>query len=151
VAKIRAVHLGIPKSEETKKKIREAAPPLRGGGGGLQGGPTGPLALLGIKRPETLKPHAIKIEVSDLELDTKIIYNSICAAAEALNIRHSIISGYFSLQAWGSARKSNRRFAAPKGLGCARPTLFLRFPPHCVGGVRRKRYKKKYVFTKIDT
>jgi hypothetical protein len=53
-------------------------------------------ALLGIKRPETLKPHAIKIQVTDLELDTKTIYNSICAAAKALNINHSRISDYFS-------------------------------------------------------
>jgi hypothetical protein len=43
-----APHLGIPKSEETKKKISGA--------------------LLGIKRPETLKPHAKKIEVNYLEL-----------------------------------------------------------------------------------
>jgi hypothetical protein len=121
-----------------RKRLGKRPPLSEGEGGGCKGGPTGPLALLGIKRPETLKPHAIKIEVSDLELDTKIIYNSICAAAEALNIRHSIISGYFSLQAWGSARKSNRRFAAPKGLGCARPSLFLRFPPPLRGGGTEK-------------
>ena len=38
---------GIPRPEETKEKISAA--------------------LLGIKRPETLKPNAQKIEVLDLE------------------------------------------------------------------------------------
>lgn len=36
-----------------------------------------------------------KIEVTDLELDTKTSYSSIYAAAKALNINHGTILGYF--------------------------------------------------------
>jgi hypothetical protein len=59
-------------------------------------------------------PNAQKIEVTDLELDTKTSYSSIKAAAKALNCRHSTIIGYF--------RKN-----------------------------QKKPYKKRYVFTKIDS
>ncbi len=41
------------------------------------------------------QPNSLKIVVTDLELDTKTTYNSIRAAAKALNIQHSIISKYF--------------------------------------------------------
>ncbi len=42
-------------------------------------------------------PNSIKIEVSwALELDTKTLYNSIWAAARALNINPGRISGYFT-------------------------------------------------------
>jgi hypothetical protein len=40
-------------------------------------------------------PNSKKIEVTDLELDTKTVYNSIGAAAKALNINHGVITGYF--------------------------------------------------------
>jgi hypothetical protein len=39
--------------------------------------------------------NAMKIEVTDLELDTKTIYPSIGEAARALNVRQSSISEYF--------------------------------------------------------
>jgi len=39
-------------------------------------------------------PHAQKISVSDLELDTKISYNSLKEASRALNILQSSISKY---------------------------------------------------------
>jgi hypothetical protein len=38
----------------------------------------------------------IKVEVTDLETNTTIIYNSMTAAAIALNIRVNAISKYFS-------------------------------------------------------
>lgn len=40
-------------------------------------------------------PNAIKIEVLDLELNTKTIYTSIHAASRYLNIGHNTISNYF--------------------------------------------------------
>jgi group I intron endonuclease len=40
-------------------------------------------------------PNSIKIQVTDLELNTKTIYKSMRAAARALNIRQSSISKYF--------------------------------------------------------
>jgi hypothetical protein len=39
--------------------------------------------------------NRIKIEVLDLELKTKTIYNSMRAAAESLNISHTGIVRYF--------------------------------------------------------
>ena len=42
------------------------------------------------------QPNSIKIEVTDLEINTKTIYNSVGSAAKALNIHASIISRYFS-------------------------------------------------------
>jgi hypothetical protein len=41
------------------------------------------------------QPNSVKIEVMDLELDTKTTYNSINETARALNIRQSSISKYF--------------------------------------------------------
>jgi hypothetical protein len=41
-------------------------------------------------------PNSQKIVVTDLEFETKTTYNSIRAAAKALNIHHNIISGYFN-------------------------------------------------------
>jgi hypothetical protein len=41
------------------------------------------------------QPNAIKIEVTDLELDTKTTYNSMGEAARALNIKICRISSYF--------------------------------------------------------
>jgi hypothetical protein len=41
-------------------------------------------------------PNSIKIEVLDLETNTKTIYNSIGAAAKALNIKQQTISKYFT-------------------------------------------------------
>jgi hypothetical protein len=41
------------------------------------------------------KAKKIKIEVTDLELKTSTIYNSMSAGARALNIRQSTISNYF--------------------------------------------------------
>jgi hypothetical protein len=43
-----------------------------------------------------IQPNSIKIVVTDLELDTKTTYNSICAAAKALNIHPGRISEYFN-------------------------------------------------------
>ncbi len=43
-----------------------------------------------------------KIEVTDLKLNTKTVYDSINAAAKALNIDAGIISKYFSLTKWGA-------------------------------------------------
>ncbi len=40
-------------------------------------------------------PNCIKIEVTDIELNTKTTYNSIHEAARALNINHCVISAYF--------------------------------------------------------
>jgi group I intron endonuclease len=40
-------------------------------------------------------PNSKKIEVTDLELDTKTTYSSFYAAAKALNINHGTILGYF--------------------------------------------------------
>jgi hypothetical protein len=57
---------GIPRPEETKEKISAA--------------------LLGIKRPETLKPNAQKIEVLDLETKKSTIFPSISEAERALSI-----------------------------------------------------------------
>jgi hypothetical protein len=42
------------------------------------------------------QPNAQKIEVTDLELDTKTLYNSLNEAARALNIPQSRITKYFS-------------------------------------------------------
>jgi group I intron endonuclease len=58
-------------------------------------------------------PHAQKISVSDLELDTKISYNSLKEASRALNILQSSISNYLINN-------------------------------------RKKPYKGRYIFTKID-
>jgi group I intron endonuclease len=44
-----------------------------------------------IKKNTGSQPNSIKIEVTDLELDTKTIYNSIRAAAKVLNCHHSAI------------------------------------------------------------
>jgi hypothetical protein len=41
-------------------------------------------------------PNSKKIEVTDLELDTKTTYNSINEAARALNLPLSSISKYFT-------------------------------------------------------
>ena len=41
-------------------------------------------------------PNSIKIQVTDLELNTSTIYNSMGEAARALNIDVRIISRYFS-------------------------------------------------------
>ncbi len=65
---------GIPRPEETKEKISAA--------------------LLGIKRPETLKPNAQKIEVLDLETKKSTIFPSISEAERALSIG-KVISRYF--------------------------------------------------------
>jgi group I intron endonuclease len=40
-------------------------------------------------------PNSIKIEVTDLELNTKTTFGSISEAARALNITHCVISTYF--------------------------------------------------------
>jgi hypothetical protein len=42
------------------------------------------------------KNSSIKIEVTDLEVNTSTIYNSLGAAARALKISKSSISNYFS-------------------------------------------------------
>jgi hypothetical protein len=49
-----------------------------------------------IKQNSAYQPNAIKIEVTDIELNTKTIYDSIHAAARALNIAQSRISMYFN-------------------------------------------------------
>jgi hypothetical protein len=49
------------------------------------------------------KAKKIKIEVTDLELKTSTIYNSMSAGARALNIRQSSIYKYFDRVAPGSA------------------------------------------------
>jgi hypothetical protein len=41
-------------------------------------------------------PNSLKIQVTDLDLNTKTTYPSIRAAARALNLRSSSISNYFS-------------------------------------------------------
>jgi hypothetical protein len=41
-------------------------------------------------------PNSLKIEVTDLELDTKTTYNSMGEAAKALNINICRISDYFN-------------------------------------------------------
>jgi hypothetical protein len=41
------------------------------------------------------QPNALKIQVTDLELNTKTTYNSIRAAARALNINYGVITTYF--------------------------------------------------------
>jgi hypothetical protein len=41
-------------------------------------------------------PNSIKIQVTDLEINTKTIYHSVNSAAKALNIHPYIISGYFN-------------------------------------------------------
>jgi hypothetical protein len=42
------------------------------------------------------QPNSKKIEVTDLEVNTSTIYNSLGAAARALKISQSSISNYFS-------------------------------------------------------
>jgi DNA invertase Pin-like site-specific DNA recombinase len=42
------------------------------------------------------QPNSLKIQVTDLEKDTKTIYSSMCEAAKALNINVGTISRYFS-------------------------------------------------------
>ncbi len=49
-----------------------------------------------LKKNSAYQPNAIKIEVTDIELNTKTIYDSIHAAARALNIAQSRISMYFN-------------------------------------------------------
>jgi hypothetical protein len=66
--------LGYKHTEESKAKISKA---LKGHKGGFQ-------------------PRSQKIEVTDIELNTSTIYNSIGAAARALNITQSRISLYFN-------------------------------------------------------
>lgn len=48
-----------------------------------------------MKAYQASNPNCIKIEVSDLETNTKTIYPSIISAARALNIPQSRISMYF--------------------------------------------------------
>jgi hypothetical protein len=43
------------------------------------------------------QPSSLKIEVTDIELNSKTIFPSIHAAARSLNIRQSSISNYFAL------------------------------------------------------
>lgn len=75
----------------------KASPPLRGG-----------TPFLGIYRLETkftvskkensnrkIHPAAIKIEVTDLELNTKTTYDSMTAAGIALNLQTTTIANYF--------------------------------------------------------
>ncbi len=49
------------------------------------------------------QPNSIKIEVLDLEINTKTIYHSVGSAARALNIDRKTISNYFNRVAPGSA------------------------------------------------
>jgi hypothetical protein len=49
------------------------------------------------------QPNSIKIEVLDLEINTKTIYHSVGSAARALNINQKTISNYFIRVAPGSA------------------------------------------------
>jgi hypothetical protein len=42
------------------------------------------------------QPNSLKIEVTDIELNTKTIYHSVGSAARALNIPPSSITKYFS-------------------------------------------------------
>jgi len=72
-AAMKGIREGIPKSEETKAKMSAA------------------------------QPAAIKIEVLDLETNISISYNSIRAAASALNCPESSIRNYFMRVAPGSA------------------------------------------------
>jgi len=67
-AKISATRKGILKSEETKAKISASISAY----------------------------HSKKIEVLDLETNISTTYDSIRAAARALNINHCVISTYFS-------------------------------------------------------
>jgi group I intron endonuclease len=73
-AKISASKKGIPKSVETKAKMSASK--------------------VGNSYSKN-QPNSLKIVVTDLELDTKTTYNSIRAAAKAINLQHSIISKYF--------------------------------------------------------
>ena len=66
---------GKPRAEETKAKMSAS----------MMGNSNG-----------KIQPNSIKIVVTDLELDTKTTYNSICAAAKALNIHPGRISEYFN-------------------------------------------------------
>jgi hypothetical protein len=77
LAKIIAANVGIPKSEEHKVAIS--------------------LSM----------SNRIKIEVLDLETDTKTIYNSMHETARALNISQSRISNYFSRN---QIKPLNRRY-----------------------------------------
>jgi hypothetical protein len=69
-----AARKGIPKSKETRAKM--SASQMGNSNGKNQ-------------------PNSIKIEVTDLETNTKTIFNSISAAAKALNILQQTISVYF--------------------------------------------------------
>lgn len=52
------------------------------------------------------QPNSIEIEVTDLELNTKTTFGSICEAARALNINHGVITAYFK-------RNQNKPFSIP--------------------------------------
>lgn len=94
-AKISASNLGKTRSEITRAKMKAEPPPA--GGGALQGGsPSAPplASQMGNTNGQN-HPKSIKIQVTDLELNTKTIYKSMRAAARALNIGQSSISKYF--------------------------------------------------------
>jgi group I intron endonuclease len=74
-AKLAAAKKGIKKSEETRAKMSASK--------------------MGNTNAKN-HPNFIKIEVTDLELNTKTIYNSIHEAARALNIHPGRISEYFT-------------------------------------------------------
>ncbi len=72
-----AARKGIQKSKETRAKMSACE------------------ALRWVIRNGKNQPNSIKIEVTDLETNTKTIFNSISAAAKALNILQQTISVYF--------------------------------------------------------
>jgi hypothetical protein len=78
---------GKTSSEETKKKMSDAW--LRHSQKGNSNSKN--------------QPTAIKIEVTDLLLNSKTVYDSINAATRALKINSGIISKYFNRGAPGSA------------------------------------------------
>ena len=49
-----------------------------------------------ISKNTASQPNSIKIEVLDLEINTKTTYPSIREAAKALNINHRTITNYFT-------------------------------------------------------
>jgi hypothetical protein len=60
----------------------------------MSGGGRTPIPKIGNTNGQN-HPNSVKIQVTDLELNTKTIYNSMRAAARALNIQQSSISKYF--------------------------------------------------------
>jgi group I intron endonuclease len=101
ILKIARSYLGYKHSEETRAKMSGKNNPFFGKTRSEETRTKMSVAKKGKNHPMFGKkntgsqPHTIKIKVTDIELNTNIIYASMHEAARTLNISQAIISGYF--------------------------------------------------------